>query len=135
MSVMLRAGLASETGAFRDVNQDAAFAAVWESESPTVSAVVRPEISLLLPWCIASWRAARASPTRGSRRRCGANWDLGAHVRRDPSLAGMATTLTTLWLSRSTASSRTPATRAHTCSRAGRLTRQTCATTLMFRFS
>ncbi len=30
----------------------------------------------------------------------GANWDLGAHVRRDPALAGMATTFTGLWLDR-----------------------------------
>jgi PPM family protein phosphatase len=28
----------------------------------------------------------------------GANWDLGAHVRRDPDLAGMASTLTGVWL-------------------------------------
>ena len=28
-----------------------------------------------------------------------ANWDLGAHVRRDPALAGMATTFTAVWFS------------------------------------
>lgn len=31
----------------------------------------------------------------------GANWDLGAHVRRDPALAGMATTYTGLWFAAS----------------------------------
>lgn len=30
----------------------------------------------------------------------GANWDIGAHVRRDPALAGMATTYTGLWVAR-----------------------------------
>jgi len=29
-----------------------------------------------------------------------ANWDIGAHVRRDPTLAGMATTFTGLWFTR-----------------------------------
>ena len=101
MSVSLRAGLASETGAFRDVNQDAAFAAVWGvGVADGVGGGPAGDLAsaALVHRLVAGGTRVPDAHALGARVR-GANWDLGAHVRRDPSLAGMATTLTTLWLS------------------------------------
>ncbi|WP_292861066.1 serine/threonine-protein phosphatase [Microbacterium sp.] len=96
----LRAGVASETGAYRDVNQDAAFAAAWGAGvADGVGGGPAGDLAsaALLHRLVAGGQRVPNAEALAVRVR-GANWDLGAHVRRDPSLAGMATTLTTVWL-------------------------------------
>ena len=128
MSVSLRSGVASETGAYRDVNQDAAFAATWGAGvADGVGGGPAGDLAsaALVHRLVAGGARVPDAEALGVRVRS-ANWDLGAHVRRDPSLAGMATTLTTLWLSLDGALllAHTGDSRAYRL-RQGRLTRQT----------
>ena len=96
----IAAGVCSDVGAHRDVNQDAAFtspfaAAVADgvgggpSGDLASAAVIHKLITL---------QGRLTSAENLVERLRAANWDLGAHVRRDAALAGMATTLTGVWL-------------------------------------
>lgn len=102
MTFRLRAGVASDVGPHRDANQDAAFAASW-------GAAVADGVGGGPAGDLASAALVHRLVAGGSEvsdadelevRIRGANWDLGAHVRRDPALAGMATTFTCVWLDR-----------------------------------
>lgn len=102
MSLRLRAGVVSDVGAFREDNQDAAFAASWGAAvADGVGGGPAGDLasSALLHRLVAGGVAVDDADAFHTRLR-GANWDLGAHVRRDPGLAGMATTFTGLWLDR-----------------------------------
>jgi serine/threonine protein phosphatase PrpC len=103
MSLSLRAGVVSDTGNHRDVNQDAAFAASWAAgvadgvgggpAGDLASAALVHRLTAGGRRVVdAEWLAVRIR---------WANWDLGAHVRRDPALAGMATTFTAVWFTES----------------------------------
>jgi len=100
MPLRLRAGVASEVGGYREVNQDAAFTAPWGA---AVADGVGGGPAGDLAAAALIHRLVAGGPTVDdadalARRIREANWDLGAHVRRDPALAGMATTFTGLWL-------------------------------------
>ncbi|SBS74013.1 PP2C family serine/threonine-protein phosphatase [uncultured Microbacterium sp.] len=103
MSYRLRAGVSSDVGSYRDVNQDAAFTAPWAvGVADGVGGGPAGDLAsaALVHRLVAGGpRCADAEELAGRIR--GANWDLGAHVRRDPALAGMATTYTGLWLAQS----------------------------------
>lgn len=94
------AGVRSDVGAYRDVNQDAAFT------SPFAAAVADgvgggPSgdlASASLIHKLITLQGRLPSAENLVERLRAANWDLGAHVRRDAALAGMATTLTGVWL-------------------------------------
>lgn len=103
MAFSLRAGVASDVGGYREVNQDAAFVAPWGTGvADGVGGGPAGDLaSAALVHRLTAGNAPAADAdalTVGIRT---ANWDLGAHVRRDPALAGMATTLTGLWFTRS----------------------------------
>ncbi|WP_405372682.1 MULTISPECIES: PP2C family protein-serine/threonine phosphatase [unclassified Microbacterium] len=96
----VRAGAASDVGAYRDVNQDAAFAAAWGAAvADGVGGGPSGDLASasLIHRLITAPGPVDSAEVLISRLR-GANWDLGAHVRRDPALSGMATTLTGVWL-------------------------------------
>ncbi|RLK49633.1 PP2C family protein-serine/threonine phosphatase [Microbacterium telephonicum] len=100
MSWGLRAGVSSDVGPFRSVNQDAAFAASWGAAvADGVGGGPAGDLAsaALVHRLVAGGRQVADAEALALRLR-GANWDLGAHVRRDPSLAGMATTFTGLWI-------------------------------------
>lgn len=96
----LDAGIRSDAGAYRDVNQDAAFT------SPFAAAVADgvgggPSGDLASAALIHRLITARGllpSAERLGEHLRAANWDIGAHVRRDAALSGMASTLTGVWL-------------------------------------
>ncbi len=99
MALSLRAGVCSDIGGYRDVNQDAAFIAPW-------GAGVADGVGGGPAGDLASAALVHRLVSHGSRvtdaaaladRIREANWDIGAHVRRDPALAGMATTFTAVW--------------------------------------
>lgn len=95
-----RAGVHSDVGAFRDVNQDAAFttpfaAAVADGVGSGPSGDLA---SAALVHRLITQRGPLRDAASLVERLRGANWDLGAHVRRDQTLTGMATTLTGVWL-------------------------------------
>ncbi|MDJ1115170.1 PP2C family protein-serine/threonine phosphatase [Microbacterium dauci] len=99
----MRAGVRSDVGAFRDVNQDAAFTAPWAA-AVADGVGGGPSGDLASAALIHRLIAAGASITEAEDlvvRLRAANWDLGAYVRRDPELAGMASTLTGVWLTES----------------------------------
>lgn len=90
-------------GGYRDVNQDAAYAASWGAAvADGVGGGPAGDLasSSLVHRLVAGGVDVADADDLEVRLR-GANWDLGAHVRRDPALAGMATTFTGLWLDRS----------------------------------
>lgn len=99
MAHSIRAGVSSDIGPFRDVNQDAAFIASWGAGvADGVGGGPAGDLAsaaLVHRLVAGGWRAGDAAELT-TRLRV-ANWDLGAHVRRDPSLAGMATTFTGIW--------------------------------------
>lgn len=100
MTLHLQVGLASHIGDHRDVNQDAAYAASWGAG---VADGVGGGPAGDLASASFLHRLVAGGPARENRaaleaRIRTANWDLSAHVRRDPSLRGMATTFTGLWL-------------------------------------
>lgn len=97
----LHAGVCSDVGAFRDVNQDAAFASPFAaavadgvgggpSGDLASAAIIHKLITL---------RGALPDAEGLIERLRAANWDIGAHIRRDAALAGMASTLTGIWMS------------------------------------
>lgn len=102
MALSLRAGVSSDVGPFRDVNQDAAFVASWGAGvadgvggGPAGDLASAAFVHRLVA---GRWTAGDAAEL--ATRLHVANGDLGAHVRRDPSLAGMATTFTGIWFGR-----------------------------------
>ena len=99
MAFSLRAGVSSDVGGYRDVNQDAAFTAPWGvGVADGVGGGPAGDLAsaaLVHRLVAGGSRVPDAAALAG--RIHEANWDLGAHVRRDPSLAGMATTFTSVW--------------------------------------
>lgn len=103
MSLSLRAGVVSDVGTHRTVNQDAAFAASWAvGVADGVGGGPAGDLAsaALVHRLTAGGRRVTDAEGLAVRIRS-ANWDIGAHVRRDPSLAGMATTFTALWFTES----------------------------------
>lgn len=99
MALSLRAGVCSDIGGYRDVNQDAAFVAPWGAGvADGVGGGPAGDLAsaALVHRLVAGGSRVADAPALADRIR-EANWDLGAHVRRDPALAGMATTFTALW--------------------------------------
>lgn len=99
MSWALRAGVSSDVGPFRAINQDAAFAASWGAGvADGVGGGPAGDLAsaALVHRLVAGGSRVTDAESFVDRLRM-ANWDLGAQVRRDPSLAGMATTFTGLW--------------------------------------
>lgn len=100
MTFRLDAGVSTDVGPYRDVNQDAAFAASWGAAvADGVGGGPAGDLAsaALVHRLVAGGPAVDDGDHLATRLR-GANWDLGARVRRDPDLAGMATTFTGLWL-------------------------------------
>jgi protein phosphatase len=102
VSLRLSAGVVSDVGAFRPENQDAAFAASWGAAvADGVGGGPAGDLaSAALLHRLVAGGATMADAEALYVRIRGANWDLGAHVRRDPALEGMATTFTGVWLDR-----------------------------------
>ncbi|WP_434811613.1 PP2C family protein-serine/threonine phosphatase [Microbacterium sp. bgisy189] len=103
MALRLLAGVCSDVGAFRDVNQDAAFAAPWGGGvADGVGGGPAGDLaSAALVHRLVAGGAECADPDELASRIRIANWDLAQHVRRDPALRGMATTFTGVWFDRS----------------------------------
>jgi serine/threonine protein phosphatase PrpC len=102
-TVRLRAAAASDIGAYRSVNQDAAFTAPWGA-AVADGVGGGPAGDLASAAFVHRLAAGRAGPLDAEHLAVSiraANWDLRAHVERDPSLDGMATTFTGLLASRS----------------------------------
>jgi serine/threonine protein phosphatase PrpC len=103
-TVRLRAAAASDIGAYRSVNQDAAFTAPWGA-AVADGVGGGPAGDLASAAFIHRLSAGQVGgPLDAEHLAVGirtANWDLRAHVERDPSLDGMATTFTGLLASRS----------------------------------
>lgn len=101
MALSLSAGVCSDIGGYRDVNQDAAFVAPWGAGvADGVGGGPAGDLAsaALVHRLVAGGDRVPDASALAVRIR-EANWDLGAHVRRDPALAGMATTLTAVWFS------------------------------------
>jgi len=99
MALCLRAGVCSDVGGFREANQDAAFVAPWGAGvADGVGGGPAGDLAAaaLLHRVVAGGASVVDAAELILRVRV-ANWDIGAHVRRDPALAGMATTLTGIW--------------------------------------
>ncbi len=96
MPIRFRAGAASEVGAFRTTNQDAAFTASWGAAvADGVGGGPSGDIaSAALLVRIASGDVGVPDENALRERVWAANSDLRFHARRDPALQGMATTLT-----------------------------------------
>jgi protein phosphatase len=99
--VRLHAAAASDTGAHRPVNQDAAFTAPWGSAvadgvggGPAGDLASAAFVHRLAAGSIGPVDAENLAVSVRA-----ANWDLRAHVERDPALHGMATTFTGLFVS------------------------------------
>lgn len=99
--VRLRAAAASDTGAHRPVNQDAAFTAAWGSAvADGVGGGPAGDLaSAAFVHRLAAGRSGTVDPETLEVSVRAANWDLRAHVERDPRLHGMATTFTGVFLS------------------------------------
>ncbi len=99
MPARLRAAAVSDVGEFRTVNQDAAFAASWGAG--VADGVGGGPAGDLASAALVHRLAAGAPETQDAEHLASrirwANWDIGAHARRNPALVGMATTLTALW--------------------------------------
>jgi len=101
-ALSLRVGVSSDVGGYRDANQDAAFVASWGvGVADGVGGGPAGDLAsaAFLHRLVAGGAILEDADELTARVRI-ANWDLGAHVRRDPSLAGMATTFTGLWFGR-----------------------------------
>lgn len=101
MALCLSAGVHSDIGGYRDVNQDAAFVAPWGAGvADGVGGGPAGDLAsaALVHRLVVGGDRVMDAPALAVRIR-EANWDLGAHVRRDPALAGMATTFTAVWFS------------------------------------
>ncbi len=97
----LRAAAVSDTGAYRSVNQDAAFTAPWGGAvadgvggGPAGDLASAAFVHRLAAGRIGSVDADALTVSVRA-----ANWDLRAHVERDPALNGMATTFTGVFVS------------------------------------
>jgi protein phosphatase len=97
----LHAAAHSDVGPHRAVNQDAAFTAPWGAAvADGVGGGPAGDLaSAALVHAVAASRPDGVEPAQLQTIVRLANWDLGAHVRRDPSLSGMATTFTGLFFS------------------------------------
>ncbi|GAA5036901.1 PP2C family protein-serine/threonine phosphatase [Microbacterium fluvii] len=102
MSIRLRAAAVSDGGDHRPVNQDAAFAASWGAAvADGVGGGPSGDLAsaALIHRLVADAGARRPDADALSERLRIANWDLRALVERDPTLRGMATTFTGLFVS------------------------------------
>ncbi len=98
----LRSGAVSDTGAHRSVNQDAAFTATWGG-AVADGVGGGPAGDLASSALVHRLAAGNVGPVDAENLGVSvrtANWDLRAHVQRDPALHGMATTFTGLFVSR-----------------------------------
>ncbi|MDZ8172543.1 PP2C family protein-serine/threonine phosphatase [Microbacterium xanthum] len=100
MAYRLVAAAASDVGSYRETNQDAAFASSWGAAvadgvggGPSGDLASAALVHRLVAGRVASWTAQALRE-----RILEANWDLRAHAERDPSLRGMATTFTGVFL-------------------------------------
>lgn len=102
MTLHLVAGMASDVGGYRDNNQDAAFTAPWGAGvADGVGGGPAGDLaSATLLHRLVAGTAHVDDADALARRIRGANWDLGARIRRDPALLGMATTFTGIWFAR-----------------------------------
>jgi serine/threonine protein phosphatase PrpC len=99
--IRLRAGAVSDTGAHRAINQDAAFAAPWGAAvADGVGGGPAGDLaSAAFVHRLAAGRLDAIDAEHLAVSVRAANWDLRAHVARDPSLHGMATTFTGIFVS------------------------------------
>jgi protein phosphatase len=97
----LSAAAVSDIGAYRETNQDAAFTSPWAAAvADGVGGGPSGDLaSAALVHRLVAEAGALPDPEGLVVRIREANWDLRAHVQRDPSLHGMATTFTGLFLS------------------------------------
>ncbi|WP_127819240.1 PP2C family protein-serine/threonine phosphatase [Microbacterium sp. CPCC 204701] len=98
----LRAAAVSDVGPHRTANQDAAFTASWGAAvadgvggGPAGDLASAAFMHRLAAGPLAGGHAEQLTDSIRS-----ANWDLRLHVQRDPTLRGMATTFTGLFVSR-----------------------------------
>ena len=98
----LRAAACSDIGLHRATNQDAAFTASWGAAvADGVGGGPAGDLaSATFVHRLAAGRTGRARAVQLADSVRSANWDLRAHVERDPSLRGMATTFTGLFVAR-----------------------------------
>ncbi|GAB3153419.1 hypothetical protein GCM10027058_22040 [Microbacterium neimengense] len=96
MPIRLNAAAVSDIGRYRTSNQDAAFTASWGAAvadgvggGPSGDLASAAFVHRLVPSPLAARDAEQLLVQIRE-----ANWDLRAHVQRDPSLQGMATTFT-----------------------------------------
>ncbi|MHC2997986.1 serine/threonine protein phosphatase [Microbacterium sp. HJ5] len=97
----LRAAAVSDTGAYRPVNQDAAFTAPWGGAvADGVGGGPAGDLaSAAFVHRLAAGRVGSVDADTLAVSVRAANWDLRAHVERDPALHGMATTFTGVFVS------------------------------------
>jgi serine/threonine protein phosphatase PrpC len=98
--IRLRAAAVSDVGVHRDTNQDAAFTAPWGAAvADGVGGGPSGDLAsaALVHRLVAAGTLIPDPETLVIRIR-EANWDIRAHVERDPALQGMATTFTGLFL-------------------------------------
>ncbi len=103
MPIRLSTAAVSDAGAHRPTNQDAAFAASWGAAvADGVGGGPSGDLAsaALIHRLVATHGTGMDADELLVRIR-GANWDIRAHVERDPALQGMATTFTGLFLSTS----------------------------------
>ncbi|MFK4807912.1 PP2C family protein-serine/threonine phosphatase [Microbacterium sp. ZW CA_36] len=98
----LHAAACSDTGPHRATNQDAAFTAPWGAAvADGVGGGPAGDLaSATFVHRLAAGRLDGLEPVQLADSVRSANWDLRAHVERDPSLSGMATTFTGLFADR-----------------------------------
>lgn len=99
MALSLQGDACSDIGPVRSINQDAAFVAPWAAGvADGVGGGPAGDLAsaALVHRVVAAGTRVPDAQTLAAWIRI-ANWDLGAHVRRDSTLAGMATTFTALW--------------------------------------
>ena len=98
----LRAAACSDIGPHRKTNQDAAFTAAWGAAvADGVGGGPAGDLaSAAFIHRLAAGRLDGLEPVQLADAVRSANWDLRAHVERDPSLSGMATTFTGLFAAR-----------------------------------
>ncbi|MEV4688087.1 PP2C family protein-serine/threonine phosphatase [Microbacterium sp. LWH3-1.2] len=96
----LRAAACSDIGPHRATNQDAAFTASWGvAVADGVGGGPAGDLaSAAFVHRLAAGRLDGLEPLQLADAVRSANWDLRAHVERDPSLSGMATTFTGLFI-------------------------------------
>lgn len=99
---LLHAAAHSDIGPYRQTNQDAAFTASWGAAvADGVGGGPAGDLaSAAFIHRLAAGRLGGLEPVQLADAVRSANWDLRAHVERDPSLQGMATTFTGLFAAR-----------------------------------